>query len=112
VSGAPPATLSNYAWNAMVFGLLSAVVSPVMSWSALRRAPLWRTIAEPLVLAVVGASAAVFTGVLPLLLILPPVGLALGFADLQHRYPDPEAAERRRRLQVDRTRQRLGDRTR
>ena len=91
-AGAPPATWGNYAWNAAVFGLLSAVVSPVVSWSTLRRAPLWRTVVEPLVLAVVGGSAAVFTGIPVLLLVLPPVGLALGFADLQHRYPDPDHA--------------------
>ena len=38
VTGAPPASLGNYAWNAAVFGVVAGVVSPLVSWSALRRA--------------------------------------------------------------------------
>ena len=87
VAGAPPATIGNYAWNASVFAVIAGVVSPVVSWSALRRVPLWRTIVEPLVIAV-AAAAAVVAGVPLLLLVLPPVGLTLGFLNLRRRYPE------------------------
>jgi hypothetical protein len=88
ITDAPPATLENYALNAAVFGLVAAVVSPVVSWSILRRAPLWRTVAEPLGYAVIGGGVAAFLGVPMLLIALPPAGLAFGFARLRHRYPD------------------------
>jgi hypothetical protein len=86
VAGAPPATLANYAWNAAVFGVLAAAVSPVISWTTLRRVPLWRTVIEPLGYAVAGGVAAVLTGSGILLLALPPIGLALGFTQLHRRY--------------------------
>ena len=88
VAGAPPADFANYAWNAMVFGVMAAIVSPLVTWSALRRAPLWRTIVEPLSYALAGGAAAVVLGIGSLILILPPVGLAFGFMRLQQRYPD------------------------
>ena len=91
-TGAPPATLANYLWNAAVFGAIAAVVSPVVTWSELRRVPLWRTVVEPLAAAVAGGCGAVILGVPVLILILPPLGLALGFANLRRRYPDPFAA--------------------
>jgi hypothetical protein len=87
VAGAPPATASNYAWNAAVFGLLAGIVSPVVTWAALRRAPLWRTIAEPLALAVAGGAAGVLAGSGILFLALPPAGLVIGFVRLSRRYP-------------------------
>lgn len=89
VAGAPPATFDNYVWNAVVFGLMAAVVSPLVTWSGLRRVPLWRTIAEPLVAAIAGGCVAVIVNVPVLILFLPPLGLALGFANLRRRYPDP-----------------------
>jgi len=88
VTGAPPATLANYAWNAAVLGVLAGIVSPLASWSAMRQAPLWRTVAEPLGYAVAGAAAALVAGVPVLILVLPPIGLAVGFARLHHRYPE------------------------
>lgn len=91
VSGGPPATLANYAWNAAVFGLLAAVVSPLVSWSALRRVPLWRTVIEPLGYAVAGGVVAVLTGSGLLLVALPPIGLSLGFVQLSRRYRDAPA---------------------
>jgi hypothetical protein len=87
-SGAPPASLFNYAWNAAVFGVLAGVVSPLVTWSTLRNVPLWRTIAEPLTLALAGGSVAVVVGAPALLLVLPPAGLVLGFVHLQRRYPE------------------------
>lgn len=93
-TGAPPATLANYVWNAAVFGALAAVVSPLVTWSELRRVPLWRTVAEPLVAAVAGGCVAVVLGVPVLLLVLPPLGLGFGFANLRRRYPDTIEATR------------------
>lgn len=86
-AGAPPATLANYAWNAAVFGVMGGIVSPIVSWSALRRVPLWRTVAEPLAFAVAGGVAAVAVSAPVLILVLPPAGLALGFVSLRRRYP-------------------------
>ena len=90
VTGAPPAAAANYWWNATIFGILAGVVSPLVTWSVLRRAPLWRTIFEPLALAVAGGTTALLVGVPVLLLVLPPAGLALGFAHLHRRYPEPQ----------------------
>lgn len=87
-TGAPPATLANYLWNAAVFAAIAAVVSPVFTWSELRRVPLWRTLVEPLAAAVAGGCAAVIIGVPVLILLLPPLGLGLGIANLRRRYPD------------------------
>jgi hypothetical protein len=91
ITGAPPASVANYAWNAAVFGVIAGIVSPIVSWSALRRVPLWRTIIEPLAFAVAGGAAAVIIGAPVLLLVLPPAGLALGFVTLRRRFPDPHA---------------------
>ncbi|WP_310571749.1 hypothetical protein [Gemmatimonas sp.] len=93
-TGAPPATIANYVWNAAVFGALAAVVSPLVTWSELRRASLWRTVTEPLVTAVAGGCVAVVLGVPVLILVLPPLGLGLGFANLRRRYPETFEAGR------------------
>jgi hypothetical protein len=84
-TGAPPATLANYAWNAAVFGVAAAVISPIVSWSALRRVPLWRTVAEPLAYALAAAAVAVVVAVPVLLFALPPAGLLFGFVRLHRR---------------------------
>lgn len=91
VAGAPPATLANYAWNAIVFGGLAGVVSPLVAWSVMRRVPLWRTVIEPLTYAVAGGGVAVLVGTPALLLVLPPAGLVLGFVGLRRRYRAPRA---------------------
>jgi predicted transporter len=89
VTGAPPATLANYVWNAGVFGGLAGIVSPIVSWTTLRRAPLWRTVAEPLAYALAGGGISVVLGTPVLLVILPPAGLAIGISRLATRYRDP-----------------------
>ena len=91
VAGAEPATVGEYAWNAAVFAVIAGVVSPIVTWSALRRAPLWRTIVEPLGYAVAGGAAVVVIGVPWLLLVLPPVGLTFGFVRLARRYAESPA---------------------
>jgi hypothetical protein len=62
--------------------------SSLAPWSALRRVPLWRTIVEPLAIAVAAGAAAVVAGVPLLLLVFPLVGLTLGFLNLRRRYPE------------------------
>jgi hypothetical protein len=88
VTGAPPATLANYAWNAAIFGVAAGVISPIVSWSAFRRVPLWRTLAEPLTYALAGGAVAVVLAAPALLLALPPAGLLFGFFRLHRRYPE------------------------
>lgn len=90
VADAPPATIGNYLWNATAFAALAAVVSPMVSWSGLRRVPLWRTVVEPLAIAVAGGATAVVVSSPMMLLVLPPVGLTLGFLNLRRRYPEPQ----------------------
>ena len=86
VADAPPATLGNYAWNAAVFGVIAAIVSPVITWSVLRRVPLWRPTVEPLGLAIVGGAIGVLAPLPGLFLALPPIGLALGFVHLSRAF--------------------------
>jgi len=92
VAGAPPATLGSYLWNAGVFGGLAGLVSPVVSWSALRNAPLWRTVVEPLALAVAGGAIGVLAGSGVLFIALPPVALVAGFFRLSRAYPSTAIA--------------------
>src|SRR5690606_11455988 len=74
VAGAPPADLANYLWNARVFGAMGAVIAPAVTWVVLRRAPLWRVVAEPLLAAVAGATLGVLAGSGALFLVLTPLG--------------------------------------
>jgi hypothetical protein len=87
LAGAPPATLGNYVWNAGVLGGIAAVVSPLVSWSALRNVPLWRTVVEPLALAVAGGAIGVLAGSGIVFLALPPIALVVGFFRLSRAYP-------------------------
>ena len=89
VAGAPPATPANYAWNMAVFGLMAAVVSPLVTWSALRRVPLWRTVVEPLALGIAGAVTGVLLGSGLALLVLAPAGIVAGMVRLGYRYREP-----------------------
>ncbi|MFI5228878.1 MAG: hypothetical protein ACHQWU_07400 [Gemmatimonadales bacterium] len=91
-AGAPPATAANYAWNAALFGVIAGVVAPIVTWSELRRVPIWRTIVEPLGLAVAGAALGVLVGSGILVLALPPAGLVAAFVLLRRRYPQESDA--------------------
>jgi hypothetical protein len=88
IAGAPPATPGNYAWNIAIFGVIGLVVGPTVIWSALRRAPLWRTVVDPLAAGVAGAGIAVLMGSGIALLALPPVAIAAAAFRLAASYPD------------------------
>ncbi len=78
VSGAPfPITTSNYLINIGAFALMGAIFSPLLTWSALRRAPLWRALSEPATGGVIGATIGTMLGSGPVFLLLAPVGVAL-----------------------------------
>ncbi len=85
LAGAPPATLSNYLINMSWFAAFGVLIGPVVVWTALRRAPLWRTVLEPLVAGITGAAIGVALGSPALFLVLIPIGVGaaatrLGFA--------------------------------
>jgi len=86
IAGAPPATLADYVWNMAQCGVLAAVISPLVTWSALRRAPLWRTVVEPLAAGIAGAAAGVLLGSAAVFLLLTPLGMAAAMLRLGHRY--------------------------
>src|SRR5690606_7151662 len=93
VAGAPPATLANYAWNMAAFGMMAAVVSPFVTWSALRRVPLWRTLVEPLVGILAGAGIGVALGSGAAFLLLSVGGMMAGMIRLGYRYREPTSAD-------------------
>lgn len=74
VAGAPPADAANYFRNALAFALMGGFIGPVVTWSALRNAPFWRPVAEPLAGCVVGAGIGALVGSGALFLALVPVG--------------------------------------
>jgi len=90
-AGAPPADAANYLWNAGIFAAIGAALAPVVTWSALRNAPLWRTIAEPLVGSLIGAGVGLLLASGPALLVLTPLAGVAAAARL-------ERSERRRSL--------------
>ena len=96
VAGAPPADLANYVWNASLFGVFGACMGPVVTWAALRHVPLWRTIAEPLAGALVGAGIGTLVGSGVLFLLLAPIGagaavLRLGYQSRGRTLPPAES---------------------
>jgi hypothetical protein len=92
VAGAPPATLSNYVTNLCWFGLFGAVIGPIVTWSALRRVPLWRTLLEPIVAGVGGAAIGVALGSPVLFLALVPIAIGAAVARLGFAYREKQAA--------------------
>ena len=70
VSQAPPADAKNYFVNIGSFAVMGALASPLLTWSALRHAPLWRAMAEPAIGAIVGSALGAF--------LIPPYGLLFG----------------------------------
>ena len=92
VTGAPPATIPNYVWNIVAFGLFGAVIGPIVTWSALRRVPLWRTMIEPVVAGVAGAAIGVAIGSPALFLALVPVGIIAAVTRLGFVYREKSLA--------------------
>ena len=92
VTGAPPATIPNYVWNIVAFGLFGAVIGPIVTWSALRRVPLWRTMIEPVVAGVAGAAIGVAVGSPVLFLALLPVGIIAAVTRLGFVYREKSLA--------------------
>lgn len=93
VAGAPPADPANYLWNAGAFAVLGACVGPVVTWSALRNVPFWRTIAEPLAGSLLGAGIGVLLGSGAAFLALIPVGAAAAAARLALTHRNPALPE-------------------
>jgi hypothetical protein len=92
VAGAPPATMSNYVWNTVAFAMFGALIGPIVTWSALRRVPLWRTVVEPLIAGVAGAAIGVAVGSPALFLALIPVGIGAAAARLGFVYREKRLA--------------------
>jgi hypothetical protein len=89
VAGAEPASLANFVWNAGVFGVLGAIGSPLITWSALRYAPLWRAVLEPALGALAGAVLGSIVGGGVGFLLLTPIGLAAASWRLHRTFPTP-----------------------
>jgi hypothetical protein len=94
VAGAPPATVPNYLWNMVSFGLIGAVLGPVITWSALRNVPLWRTVVEPLVAGVAAAGVGVLVGSGTVFLVLAPLGVGAACVRLSHSYRNRTVPQR------------------
>ncbi len=101
ISGSPsPPGLAVYAWNAQVFALFFAVISPVLAWTMLRRVPLWRAVAEPALGGIVGTvaagliSPALFPIIAPASILAAALRLHHAFRDKAPRKPLPPAAPR------------------
>jgi hypothetical protein len=75
VADAPPATLSNYLINIAWLAVFGAVIGPAVTWTALQRVPLWRTVLEPLLAGIAGAAIGVALGSPVLFLALVPIGI-------------------------------------
>ena len=86
VAGAPPATLSNYLINIAWFAAFGAVIGPTVTWTALRRVPLWRTVLEPLLAGITGAVIGVALGSPVLFLALVPIGIGAAATRLGYAY--------------------------
>ncbi len=81
-----PATLSNYLINMRAFAVMGALFSPLLTWSALRRVPLWRALSEPALGGVIGATIGTFVGPAVGFLLLAPVGVAIASWRLARSY--------------------------
>jgi hypothetical protein len=91
IAGAPPATAANYLWNIWSFGIIGAVVGPVLAWSALRRVPPWRAALEPTLGAALGATVGMMLGFGATFLLLAIGGILLAAARLSYSYRERPA---------------------
>lgn len=90
ITSAPPATVANYGRNVLVFGIMGALSAPLVTWSALRRVPLWRTMLEPVLAAVIGAIGGLLLGSPLAFLALPVAGVAIAVWRLNYAYRDKQ----------------------
>lgn len=90
IASAPPATAANYGRNVLVFGVMGALTAPLVTWSALRRVPLWRTMLEPVLACVAGAVAGLLLGSPLAFLALPVLGVAIAVWRLNYVYRDKQ----------------------
>ncbi len=98
ITGAPPATGANYLWNMGAFAVIAAIGSPFLTWSALRRVPLWRAMAEPAAGAILGGAAAFALGTPMAFLLLMPLGIGAATWRLQHAFRERVDREHPARL--------------
>ena len=91
VAGAPPADFANYVWNATVFAVFGAFLAPFVTWSGLRRVPLWRTVAEPLAGAIAGAGIGVLLTSPVIFIAGFPLGAAAAAARLAYAHRNRSA---------------------
>jgi hypothetical protein len=57
IQGSDPSGLVFYHWKPGAFAVAGAIAAPLLAWSVLRRAPVWRVVAEPAAAATVAAIA-------------------------------------------------------
>ena len=89
VTGAPPADAANYVRNMIAFAAMGAMMTPLVTWTTMRRVPLWRAVAEPVMGGVAGAAVAASLGFGVGILLLPPLGMLAAVARLHYRHSPP-----------------------
>lgn len=97
----PQGTLS-YHWKAGAFAIAGSVITPILAWTTLRRAPVWRVAAEPAAAAVlVTVVGAAFVPALiawvPVVAIGAIVRLSVATSESRVRIGSPAVAEGVRR---------------
>ncbi len=82
-------TVGTYAWNAGIMAAIGATLGPPMVWSMLPRVPLWRTLLEPAVAAVVASVLAMLFAPSFFVLAVPAAVFAAALR-LRRQYSEPE----------------------
>jgi hypothetical protein len=77
LAGAPPADFANFRWNAVAFAVIGGFVSPGLTAAVMRRAPVWRAVAEPAVGALLGLGVGVLLVSMNAFIGLAALGAAL-----------------------------------
>lgn len=87
IAGAPdPATVANYLWNMGAFAVMGGLFSPTLTWSAMRRVPLWRAVVEPAIGGVVGSILGFLSGSGAAFLLLAASGIGVAAWRLNYAY--------------------------
>lgn len=77
LAGAPPADFANFRWNAIAFAVIGGFISPGLTAAVMRRAPVWRAVAEPTLGALLGLGVGVLIGSMNAFIGLAALGAAL-----------------------------------